>query len=112
MREDLQHPDVTQIRKTGYPARQPENTNIQEHDTTRKDVEQMMLDEILDEGGKINIYFFEKDKQAAKRKIEPFKRLGDIENAENRGLNEDNNWLIVYNELVSVTAFYGKENNR
>jgi len=45
---DLEHPEITQIRKTGYPTRQPANNNQEYVDyTTREDDEQMDLNETL-----------------------------------------------------------------
>jgi len=46
---DLEHPEITQIRKTGYPTRQLANNNQEYVDySTREDEEQMDLNETLD----------------------------------------------------------------
>jgi len=105
---DLEHPEITQIRKTGYPTRQPENTNIQEHHTTQKDIEQMTLQELIDMGADINIGFHDlKNKTDAEKKLEPFKSIGDVEPW--TGIDGHTKWLEIGNGYVDITAFYKEE---
>jgi len=109
MREDLQHPDITEMEKKGHLGRRPKYNNQEYVDyTTRKDVEQMMLDEILDTGAGIDIdYHGLESKEAARKKLEPFKSLGEI--TFGAGIDGKTTWLEIADRYIHITAFYEEE---
>ena len=64
------------------------------------------IDEIVQRGGRLNIYFHDcQTKEEALKKLSPFKDLGDIKEAANKGYK----WLCISTDEVDVSAFYEEE---
>ncbi len=61
------------------------------------------VEEILNEGGDVNIYFHRcENLEEAKKKIAPYKHLGKVVQDDQDGVQ----WVQVDNGKVKVTAFY------
>ena|SRR5690625_355756 len=112
---DLEHPQITQTLRTGYPTNEElardnepiENNSCDEYITNEGDVEmenvrKFTVHEVLESDAVVRISFHRcKDLQSAYNKLKPYRHLGKI----NRHQAGDTVWLHVNYQNIEVTAF-------
>lgn len=121
---DLEHPAISRTLKEGYPddAGKPQYKNNIHPDynrvkeDTQMKIEEMTVKQLLDMGAELDVYFFNaKSKEEAEKLInnKAFENLSLPTWYENRGKNEDTNWVKVQNDddSVEVSVFYEEVSN-
>jgi len=112
---DLEHPQITQTLRTGYPTNEdlardnePIENNYYDDYTTDEGGDQMesvkefTVNDILDSGARVRVQFFDcEDLQAAYTKLKPYKHLGKVERHETANAM----WLYIRSKNIDVTVF-------